>query len=363
MSQPSPPSEKELEVTLLGPGYGESILIHLGNNAWIIIDSCIDVSSNIPAPLTYLESIGVNPSKAVKYIFATHWHDDHIRGISKIIETCKNAGFCCSMALSRKEFINNVTKYEVGNTIVGGSGAREIVKVLLKLQNTSPKRAVSGMLLKRFDDLTLEPEIWALSPSDKQIDQFLADVASMCPAVNETRIRLLAEHINNSSLVLWIKVGDIKILLGGDLEETSDKDTGWSVILKSEGWKNERAKIFKIPHHGSENAHSQDVWTYMLSESPIAILTPFNKGKKKLPADSDAERILGHTNDAFITVKKTAKNNKNRGRVVEKMIKETVIEIRQTVLRPGQITLRKDLENATEWNVILRNGACHLSDF
>jgi len=30
----------ELEVSVFGPGYGESLAIHLGLGSWIIIDSC-----------------------------------------------------------------------------------------------------------------------------------------------------------------------------------------------------------------------------------------------------------------------------------------------------------------------------------
>jgi hypothetical protein len=51
------PSISEIEITLLGPGYGESIIIHIGNNQWVIIDSCIDSADNSCAPLSYLQSI------------------------------------------------------------------------------------------------------------------------------------------------------------------------------------------------------------------------------------------------------------------------------------------------------------------
>ena len=38
----SPPGEDEFEVVLLGPGYGESIVLHVGYGGWIIVDSCIN---------------------------------------------------------------------------------------------------------------------------------------------------------------------------------------------------------------------------------------------------------------------------------------------------------------------------------
>ncbi|MEN8180192.1 MAG: MBL fold metallo-hydrolase [Pseudomonadota bacterium] len=360
------PSSTELEVSLFGPGFGESILIHLGANSWIIVDSCITGTSDLPAPIAYLRSIGVDPSSSVKVIVATHWHDDHIRGLSTIVDHCHEAEFCCSMALSRQEFISNATKFEVNNTIVGGSGAREIVKVLNSLNGKSPKRAIAGMLLKSFPGSDLghncNAELWALSPSDKQIDQFLSDIGSLSPSVKQTRFRLSSEKQNNGSLVLWLNVGDIKILLGGDLEETTDQDTGWTVVLSSEGREGNRANIFKIPHHGSITGYSSDVWEHMVCESPIAILTPFNRGSKKLPDKDDAKRILCHTDDAFSTSNHSNKRNKPRDKIVDKMIKETVGKIRPVQVSSGRITIRRNLDGDGKYNVYLNNGACHLSE-
>jgi hypothetical protein len=71
----TPPSPDELEISIFGPGYGECIVAHLGDNSWFVVDSCIDVYTKRPAALTYFEKIGVNPSVSVKQIIATHWHD------------------------------------------------------------------------------------------------------------------------------------------------------------------------------------------------------------------------------------------------------------------------------------------------
>jgi hypothetical protein len=36
----SAPAPEELEVTVFGPGFGESVIVHLGHNRWIVFDSC-----------------------------------------------------------------------------------------------------------------------------------------------------------------------------------------------------------------------------------------------------------------------------------------------------------------------------------
>ena len=36
------PTAQEIEVSTFGPGFGESIVVHAGNNEWVIVDLCID---------------------------------------------------------------------------------------------------------------------------------------------------------------------------------------------------------------------------------------------------------------------------------------------------------------------------------
>jgi glyoxylase-like metal-dependent hydrolase (beta-lactamase superfamily II) len=100
------PKPNVAEVTILGTGggYGESIIIHIGNNKWVIVDSCIDPHTRKNLPLNYLSSIGVNYRENVILIVCTHWHDDHIRGISHILSECLNSTFCMSNQTDKEKF-------------------------------------------------------------------------------------------------------------------------------------------------------------------------------------------------------------------------------------------------------------------
>jgi hypothetical protein len=66
-----PPRPEQLEFTLIGPGFGETAIVHLGAGRWLIIDSCIEIPNNQPAALSYLSDIGVDPATAVSLILAT----------------------------------------------------------------------------------------------------------------------------------------------------------------------------------------------------------------------------------------------------------------------------------------------------
>jgi hypothetical protein len=55
----SRPEADELEITLLGPGTGESVVLHLGDNRWMIVDSFEE--DGLPAARSYLDGIQVEP--------------------------------------------------------------------------------------------------------------------------------------------------------------------------------------------------------------------------------------------------------------------------------------------------------------
>ena len=100
----NPPKDSEFELSLFGPGYGECIVLHIGGGKWVIVDSFCG-SNSTPRAIRYLEEVGVNPKESVCLIVATHWHDDHIRGMADLVKTCRKANFCCSSALLKKEFL------------------------------------------------------------------------------------------------------------------------------------------------------------------------------------------------------------------------------------------------------------------
>jgi len=367
------PAYDQIEVTLIGPGFGESALIHLGNNNWVVIDSCIDSNTKKPAALAYLNSIGVNASEAVKLIIITHWHDDHVRGISDVLEACPDALVCASSVLSNEEFLATVLPFKENNLIANKSGVEELSKILNILEKRSKagvkhklKRAFSDREVYRLDSSEsghgVDCNIWTLSPSDKQFDKFLVELTKLVPEIKRTKYRAPSCSANHSSIVTLIKIGGQSFLFGADLEETTDVETGWSVIVSSSILANVKSMIFKVPHHGSENAHNNDVWKQMLHGSAYAILTPFNRGVKKLPAPGDVKRLSSLTSNLFSTSNiAQTKSSIKRSSAVEKSIKETIGGIRDLEPKTGIIRLRNSgSEDQESWACELFNTACKL---
>lgn len=358
MSDPgASPGQDEFELTLFGPGYGESIVLHVGDGVWIVVDSCIG-RDKAPRALSYFESIGVDPAQAVSLIVATHWHDDHIRGMAQLVETCSQAAFCCAAALCQQEFLSAIGALEHRHLSVAGSGARELHRVFSQLgqAKSKPTHAIADRRIFAHGHC----EVWSLSPGDAAFQNFLKSVGGLVPEVGRDKTRIPDQSPNDVAVVLWMAVGDIAVLLGSDLERR-----GWIEILQSAERPVGKASAFKVPHHGSENADLPEVWERMLSVDPFAVLTPWRRGGNALPSVQDVERILGKTANAYSSVpsKSVAMSPERRDSAVERTIRESGIKLRRLAMSPGAVRLRRPIDASIPWQVELFGTACHLQNF
>lgn len=365
-----PPESDQIEISLFGPGYGESVLLHGGDNSWLLVDSCINPISKRPSPLEYLDKIGINPSKGIKLVVATHWHDDHIRGLGEVYRSCEMAEFVTSAAMRSDEFLTVV--YALGRrSLMETSGVHEFYKVMEILKErrslTALRFAISDRLIWRKSispiGAGLPCEVHSLSPSDESMKLALKEIGNLLPIERRPKTRAVAKRPNHFAVVLWVRIGQICILMGSDLENTKDPGTGWSVIVNSNTRPQGKACIFKIPHHGSKSADDPSVWTKMLEQDPISILTPFMRGNLVLPTKSDANRICENTKSAYSTANIVSKRPKKKDKTVEKTIRETVRKIKQVSSSTGHIRLRtKDLQPPTTWNIDLFGDALPLKE-
>ena len=352
----SPPNHDEIEVTVLGPGYGESVLVHLGNGAWVIVDSCIN-RDGVPQALAYLQRIGVSPADAVTLIVATHWHDDHIRGMADIVGLCKNARFCCAAALGEVRFLEAIGGLE-GHPFSGsGSGVREIHRVFRQFEDRSdspifalPDRRLYGP--DRF-------EIWTLSPHDSEFVTFLRRIKQLTPKAGETKRRIPGIAPNHIAVVLWIRVGDVVVLLGSDLEKR-----GWRAILASRGRPTSKASLYKVAHHGSPGADIPELWSELLKPDPFAVLTPWHRGARPRPTQKDVRRILTQTPHAFATWRpeNVPPARKRTHPAVARTLRGSGITIRGSVPDSGAVRLRRPVNGQTSWRAETFGRASHLQE-
>ena len=308
-----PPAPDEFEVSIIGPGKGECVIIHLGDNEWCIVDSCIPRGESEPVALEYLNSFKNNAVAGIKLVIATHWHDDHIRGLSSILKNSPHAHFYCSMALDHENFFQLTATAAMG--IQGNSGVDEFGAILGIIDKTaatkqakrlaSPKYAIANRILLDLpkNGRSFPVSIRALSPSDGSVKLALKDIASLIPVPGQAQRRVTPRSPNHASIVLWIQAGPATTLLGADLEHTPNAGEGWIAVVDChKGGANKiPAELFKVAHHGSKNGEYSDIWAHMLRMNPIAVVTPFNGGSTPLPTKADLDRLKTRTNRLYCT--------------------------------------------------------------
>ncbi len=357
------PGPDVVEVNVFGPGFGECVLVHLGSGNWMIVDSC-EGEDHEPAALKYLTSIGVDPATAVKLIVITHWHDDHVRGIGKVVRACTSSQVCFSAALGKEQFVEAMYVRDTNGPGRLSSGVREIRAVLecVAGRKGSVIYSMANTIVLQMPAAALAHgencEVRTLTPSGKQFELAMEAIAGLMPTLGQTRSRATAQSPNHLSVVTWVCVGEVAVLLGADLEERSDPATGWSAVAALPPFPAERAQVFKIPHHGSATGHSDRIWNERVADAPIAVVTPWSRSSG-LPSLDDVKRITSLTPNAFATSKGLRGQRSKRLPAVERQLREMGVKISSALPKMGHVQLRR---KASAWVVSLSDGACLLQE-
>ncbi len=361
------PRDDEVEVSVFGPGYGECVVLHLTHNQWVIIDSCLEAGSQQPSALKYLSLLTVDPAKDVRLVLATHYHDDHIAGISNVFENCKAARFACSMALNSADWAELIEIYR-SYLVTGGSGVDEIRRVMRELRKRGEDREVVSPMFciagRSFGEPVLTPpvRVACLSPSDAAVAVMHTRIREkLLPRAQRRRLAVPSLESNDGSVVLAVRVGSASALLGADLEERNRPGLGWQAVLGSHVAGAGRYDGFKIPHHGSSTAYHSEVWNRLIVPDGWAVVTPYNRQKEPIPRPTDCERIRRMTERSFITSPPGWSKFRHPDSTVQKTAEEATIKIGPEQSRHGHVRLRRSIAAGSEWRVELFGHATLLS--
>lgn len=346
------PGPDEVEVSIFGPGKGESILVHLGNGDWMVVDSCIDQVDRQHPVLRYLSEISVDVSTQVKVIVLTHAHDDHIAGASELARAASSAALVTSSALTAPEFFAQV-EADANIERQVRPKVREEYRRFLSLAGPPPKRRITRAVEKleiwhrKSNDASPAARVVALSPSHHAVTRALSYLAQGTAKVEDRR-RLSDADPNEFALALWVEVGQSRMLLGADLT-AGPAGCGWRAVME---WfePDSQATYFKVPHHGAPNAHHPPVWSELLKEKPVATLAPYRAGRTKRPAPGDIDRICALAGAAFTTADPAAITPSKQVKRVRAALGDVGRNVRDVWGRSGQVRARRRAEDST-WRV------------
>ena len=358
------PRTDEVEISLFGPGVGESAVVHLGNGEWIVIDSCKANRAEQSAPLRYLSEIGVDLTD-VKRVIATHAHNDHIEGIAELFEACDAAYFVHPLASHHEDFYALLDLD--GMIDARPSAYSEYARVMNSLEERKASTGKvfrqgvkDGSLIFKREPSDVDPgaEVIALAPSETAMQLAVQEFGRWKDLKEQTPRRLRAEDPNTFCAVLWIKAGDAIALMGSDLLADNSGDYGWRAVLSSPTLPSEKASCYKVAHHGAPNGHEPEVWEKLLEENPLALLTAYWTGRRPRPQPADRETICQLTRRAYITSKPEVPAQPATTQKEAALLRSVATNVRRRKGLMGHVRARRRVDVAgADWEVTVNPPA------
>lgn len=354
------PEDNELEVSIFGSGYGESVVIHIPHVGWGIIDSCVQKFDGQPIvpPLEYLLKILDHPYPKLAFFILTHPHEDHCKGIDKIIKgypggierVCRYDGFGLRELRAQNANKNTELRRIVPGLVYAFRAMNEAKDKGSQLKDLSEMTLVFDKRIKTKNDCFIDIRMMALSPSAESKVKYREELIK---AINIEEGSFLVEKDctdhNLISVALVLTVGNLQVVFGGDVEAGTNNETGWAGIVSNINEFPLWAHIVKVPHHGSENAHNDLAWEKFCSRGkPIALIAPFLNGSVALPKENDVERIKALSQKVGVAgyTNLETRLKKYYSRDVVRSIESTArtMKIIERPTKPGFIRVRYNLD-------------------
>lgn len=298
-------SGAEAMLYLLGPGVGESVVLALPDERFVVVDVCKQGTTNLP--LSLLEHLG---APKLDLLVVTHPDLDHVRGLEEILQKRPPTELWrYPMEADVRAVISRWTKNH-----------GEVAEALRAMDSflQGPGEAFTAM----YDNRVWRPEsggfcLSALAPTEydkERASRVLMRLLSKKPKALQDWLQRVAggaaagDCPNVLSVALVLELGGQRVLLGGDvLKGTRSPKSGWKGILRLlQKHKRERLiqdlAAVKVAHHGSKGAFEPSAWN--LHGRPAALIAPFTRSN--LPDRATIANLKPFARSLMVTSSSTA---------------------------------------------------------
>ena len=203
--------KRELKIYFVDVGQGDSTFIVTPKNETILIDGGGSLGTDFDVgESTLLPYILDRGYKKIDLMFVSHFDQDHIGGLFKILEELKVEKVCIS---KQEEDSENYQKF------------LNIVK----------EKNIQVLVVKIGDKIVLDNNLYfnVLWPKDKQVEE---------------------NKLNNNAIVMKLNYNNFSMLFTGDIEKKAEEE-----ILET--YKNSKileSDILKVAHHGSKTSTTDE---------------------------------------------------------------------------------------------------------
>lgn len=358
--------ENEFAVVVIGgPSKGESVLLHYGDGRWLVVDSCTYKGENLP--LAFLDKVEADKN-LVEHIICSHWHDDHVMGMSDLLKTCPNSYFRVPL-VSNAEILPQYFVYKSEKSVK--EDEKKAWKMFQKCLDVLDEREIGADLelkcqqfvkigdqIVDYNTHNTRVDIKAFSPSQEMYTRF----GQMLVNGDADNCEFDDSEIdpNMCSITLGIKFGSSNrhLFLGADLKcnrnETAPVNScrGECAMRHDMGMCNLKGNRFfeklrnisytKLNHHSSQTGYCCEYWDNYVTEDNIGVSTVFTM--KKLPRKDMARLYLKKSAEYYVTSRRSQKKLKRHQIKLVLGDNKYINSLEEINTTPGIVVTRYDLE-------------------
>jgi Metallo-beta-lactamase superfamily len=272
------PFGDELVLLVIGPGFGESVLVRWPPNDWLVVDSCHRVAGAVerhPA-IEALVEFDAHPVA----VALTHPHLDHTGGFASLIARRREHAL-----------VGWLAEPESGVWWATPSGVRAA-------RDGDTEHALAAIERVWADEPAAR---WELFENDQPLELGEMSVEVLSPAIGAVdAVKAMAEpDFNRASSAMLLRWRQCTLVLGADLTRP-----GWEDVQTSHADLSlSDAQGLKASHHASWNAQHPVALGLPPARARTVVATPYNKGRKvpNYGPGGDVEHILELTEALLVT--------------------------------------------------------------
>jgi hypothetical protein len=311
-----------LGVHLLGPGFGESIILEFPDRRIGVIDTYCHGMYGAIVPQFLRQRFAVSE---LLFFAVTHPHADHCMGASEILKSFAVEQLWAFDAVQleslvyyyrdkdlRKETdpVEEALKLKPGTVLAELLELRRAFADRIKRNTTGRIRFLRSGAASNLCENAIT--IKCLTPGDSALARFRERLLAALnqsvspPKGDETRMSRDSVNQNLASGALLIEYGKTRILLMADAEVPLWND--WT--SESENTPTLRfgkVNLLKVGHHGSSNGYHEQIYAEScIPELTIAVMTPFIRNVSPLPSTTGIDSICLHARTVVCTNREAA---------------------------------------------------------
>lgn len=291
---------KLLNINFKYVGQGDGIVIEFGENAdqLGIIDANRCSGKN-----PVLEHLKEKQVERIKFLFITHFHEDHYSGVEEILDHC----IAEEIKIQVFGFTTSLNKDVMKALKMSKDKKTRLSRMYMKAYDLSKEDATPQIIehrtLLNIDSKSLKLDesysLKFLSPSIEEIEKYERS------ALNQELMLKDRVSANVVSLVTMIESLENYILFTSDIEVDSLRRIGKKILAKAD----KKIMLGQIPHHGSIDNHNLEFWRRLKYDDNTPLVISVGPNSYDHPSD----KVISELSDLNYKIEFTSSGFRSMG--------------------------------------------------